>query len=354
MTLKKLSRSSTGEKGFLESRLPLVFFCFCILVCATFPARQLDSAQRKSEAPETPKAVQKGEARDDRDHSKGYIECTGKVRPQQSFSLRLRPGERVVRYLVKEGDRVNKGDQLVQLTSDAIAGELEALHKKEAEIEEYKDQIELLDLKIRMTQESVGTLKERIAEERKIMNEVPGYLLEGKVREWVSEMRQKEDSLVILRKELTLLEKRVARAEALKGTRIARRAVITAQAGNLLVTAPFSGLVKRTNKYFQNAAPGDLVLELWDTRGLQVEALVWQHQLPYVTTGSRVKILPDYFKDAFVWGTIRFIGHPDTMVKEEGFPVFPVIIDVNANNLGLTAGMAVTVRISYSRESQGK
>jgi hypothetical protein len=73
-----------------------------------------------------------------------------------------------------------------------------------------------------------------------------------------------------------------------------------------------------------------------------------------VTTGSRVKILPNYFKDTFVWGTIRFIGHPDTMVKEEGFPVFPVIIDVNANNLGLTAGMAVTVRISYSRESQGK
>jgi multidrug efflux pump subunit AcrA (membrane-fusion protein) len=337
-----------------DRRFSLVSLLLMVVIWSGFSASPSAPAEKTSGTIGARAETPNTEASANRGPSKGYIECSGKVHPHRYFLLRLRPGERIVGYMVQEGQKVEKGTPLVQLSNDNLSGEIEALQEKEIEIEESRDQAELLRLKIGITEESLQRLKARIDAERKIMNEIPGYLIEGKAKEWTSEVAQKEDTLVIMRKELSLLEKRIRRTELLKNKRITRMAALNKDLGNLLVRAPFSGQVKKTMTAFQYAAPGDLVLELWDTSVLEVEAFVWQHQLRYITIGGKVKILPDYFKETFVWGTIRSIGHPKSSMKEEGFPTFPVTIDVSENKVGLIAGMAVTVRVIQSKDAREK
>jgi multidrug efflux pump subunit AcrA (membrane-fusion protein) len=286
----------------------------------------------------------------EKDSYKGYIECSGKIQPQHTFSPRLRPGERIVRYMVQKGNKVKKGAPLVKLANDNLLGERELLLTKEGEIEEYKDQIGLLKLKIELANKSIESLKRQITEESKIKSEIPEYLIEGKLREWIDEVKRKEDSLEIMQRELSIYEKRIDILLPLAKARSDRLADINAQLENLLIRAPFAGQVQQINPYFQNLGPGELILEVWDNHSLQVEATVWQHQLPHVAPGNRVKIFPDFFRNSFFWGKVRSVGSSGLPAKEDGFTVFPVIVDIDQSSVGLVPGMAVTVRITGSKD----
>jgi multidrug resistance efflux pump len=278
----------------------------------------------------------------------GIVALPGRVVPAQRFALSLAAGERVVKLLAEEGDRVEKGEPLAQLANDSLTSIALSLQAKEEGLATEQEKLEVLRLDVTAARASLDRLEQRLREEEALRAELPDYPFEAAVRDARDQQQKLRSELAVMEKRLELAQARVSRV---KGQLAAVRSFAgdaEPQLSRLLVRAPFAGEVVHVRPDPERASTGMLVLELWDTSALRVEARVWQHQLRHVRVGDHVRVLPEFFQNESFQGVISEVGVMSEAAGEGDFPTFPVVVDLPAQSK-LQVGIAVTVQVPQQR-----
>jgi multidrug resistance efflux pump len=255
---------------------------------------------------------------------------------------------------IEVGQRVKANDLVVRLANDALLDRLVTLEEKALTLQKAEDRMTLLSMKIDMHRRGIQRLERQIKQERQIGQEMPYYLIEGKLKDWLVLVEQKSDELAVLEAEARLLQARQPDRNRILAHLSDRTATLTEAVEALDIRAPFNGVVTQAAAGDQRAKAPDQVLEICNEDSLVVEASAWQHQIAYIRPGVAVQVFPNLFEaGAPLSGTVRSIGAAKVGSGNDRFPVFPVLIDLDQAPTDLLAGMSVSVVILLQEASRG-
>ncbi|MBI5854860.1 MAG: efflux RND transporter periplasmic adaptor subunit [Nitrospirae bacterium] len=209
------------------------------------------------------------------------VEVTGQVTAIYQATLSSRIQGTIDRLLVREGDRVSKGQTLIQLDSRDVQAELA---RASAEVENARAQL--------------NRMKALFTEDAVSKQEVENATRAFKVAE-------------------------------------ANRKAVLAQLSYTVVKAPFDGIItEKKVEAGELASPGQPLLQMEDPRQLRLEATVAEGDLKSVSLGDKIPILIDALGAQVLRGTVSQIlpaGDPQTHT-------FTVKVDVPMTP-GLKSGM---------------
>jgi HlyD family secretion protein len=283
---------------------------------------------------------------------RSVISTNGKVEPLQSFEAHAPVGTTVKKLLVKEGDRVKKGQLLAQLDSaDANSQAARALAQVRA------SQADLSAQQSGGNQEEVLTLQAQLVKSRNERDTAQRNLealkrLEQQGAASPGEVKQAEDQLAAADADLKLSQQKqkqrysqpeIDRVEAQK----AEAQSAYAAAGNILsqlnIRAPFDGVVYSLPVH-QGAYvnPGDLVLQEADLSKVLVRAYVDEPDVGRLERGQKIDLTWDAMPGRIWQGSVssipstvkllgtRNVGETTCVVDNQDLKLLPNI------NVGVT------------------
>ena len=283
---------------------------------------------------------------------RSVISTNGKVEPLQSFEAHAPVGTTVKRLLVKEGDRVKRGQLLAQLDdADASSQAARALAQVRA------SQAEVSAQQSGGNREEVLTLEAQMVKSRNERNTAQRNLealkrLQQQGAASPGEVKQAEDQLAGTEADLKLVQQKqqerysqpeIARVEA--QTAEARSAYAAAE--NILrqlnIRAPFDGVVYSLPVHQGGYVnPGDMVLQEADLSKVLVRAFVDEPDVGRLARGQKIDLTWDAMPGRTWQGSVttipstvkllgtRNVGETTCIVDNQDFKLLPNI------NVGVT------------------
>ena len=234
---------------------------------------------------------------------RSVISTNGKVEPVQSFEAHAPVGTTVKRLLVKEGDRVKKGQLLAQLDdADASSQAARALAMVRAA------QADASALRSGGNQEEVLTLSSQLVKAENARDTAQRNLealkrLQQQGAASPGEVKQAEDQFAAAEADLKLIQQKqkdrysqpeIARVDAQKSEAQSAYAAAENILRQLNIRAPFDGVVYSLPVH-QGAYvnPGDLVLQEADLSKVLVRAYVDEPDVGRLTPGQKIDLTWD-------------------------------------------------------------
>ena len=231
------------------------------------------------------------------------VSTNGKVEPLQSFEAHAPVGTTVKKLLVKEGDRVKKGQLLAQLddaeASSQAARALAQVRASQAEtsaVQSGGNREEVLTLESQLVKARTGrdTAQRNIEALRRLQQN--GAASPG-------EVKQAEDQLAAAEADLKLVEQKqkdrysppeIARVEAQKTEAQSAYAAAENILQQLNIRAPFDGVVYSLPVHQGSyVSPGDLVLQEADLSKVLVRAYVDEPDVGRLAPGQKIELTWD-------------------------------------------------------------
>jgi HlyD family secretion protein len=242
------------------------------------------------------------------------VSATGSVEPVTQVKVSAEIPGRIVQLNVKEGDRVEKGQFLVELDSQTY---LAALESATSSLRSARGQREKADADLRRVRELV--VKGMASQADLDAAQAAAELYAGQLDQAVAE------------------EKRVR--ENLAKTRIA---------------SPMSGTVSRLNKELGELTLGsqfqeDVILVVADLSAMQVRAEVDENDIVGVKLGDSAKVEIDAYPDTSFHGVVAEVSQSATaksMQAEQQGKNFDVKVAITDTVRGIRPGMSSTVDIA--------
>jgi HlyD family secretion protein len=283
---------------------------------------------------------------------RSVVSTNGKVEPLQSFEAHAPIATTVKKLLVKEGDRVKKGQLLVQMNdAEARSAAAQALAKIRA------SQADLSAVQSGGTQEEVLTLESQLSKARTARDTAQRNLealqrLEKDGAASIGEVKAAEDQLQRANADVTLLQQKqkdrysrpeVAKVEAEKSEAQAAYDAAEDTLKQLNIRAPFDGIVYSL-PVLQGAYvnPGDLILQEADLSKVRVRAFVDEPDLGRLSPGDPIEVTWDALPGRIWPGTVgaiptvikrhetRNVGETTCIVDNHDFKLLPNV------NVGVT------------------
>lgn len=283
---------------------------------------------------------------------RSIISTNGKVEPLLNFEAHAPVGTTVKKMFVKEGDRVQKGQLLVELNdaeaSSQAAQALARVRGSEADISALDnggnhEEVLTLDAELVKARTECDTAQRSLDALRKLQEQnaaSPG------------EIKNAEDRLKRANAELDLLQQKqknrysqpeIARVEAQKADAQAAYAAAEDVLNQLNVRAPFDGTIYslpvRQGAYLN---PGDLVLQEADLSKVRVRAFVDEPDVGRLAPGDKIAVTWDALPERTWDGTVtvtpaviklhgtRNVGETTCIVDNRDFKLLPNV------NVGVT------------------
>jgi HlyD family secretion protein len=231
------------------------------------------------------------------------VSTNGKVEPLQSFEAHAPVGTTVKKLLVKEGDRVKKGQLLAQLddaeASSHAARALAQVRASQAEtsaVQSGGNREEVLTLESQLVKAHAGrdTAQRNLEALRRLQQN--GAASPG-------EVKQAEDQLASAEADLKLVEQKqkdrysppeIARVEAQKTEAQSAYAAAENILQQLNIRAPFDGVVYSLPVHQGSyVSPGDLVLQEADLSKVLVRAYVDEPDVGRLSPGQKIELTWD-------------------------------------------------------------
>jgi HlyD family secretion protein len=291
-------------------------------------------------------------ARVSRSAIRSVVSTNGKVEPVQNFEAHAPVGTTVKKVYVKEGDRVKKGQLLVEL--DAASARSQAA---QAFAQVRTSEADINALERGGTQEEVLTLQAQLVKARgeyqasqRNLDALKRLQLSGAASP--GEVQTAQNQLDAAAAELKLLETKqkdrysrpeVTRVEAQRSE--AQSAYSAAQdvLNQLVIRAPFAGIVYSLPvKQHSWVNPGDLVMQEADLSKVQVRAYVDEPDVARLSPGEKIEVTWDAMPGRIWGGTVttvpasvklhgtRNVGETTCIVANQDFKLLPNI------NVGVT------------------
>jgi HlyD family secretion protein len=283
---------------------------------------------------------------------RSVISTNGKVEPIANFEAHAPAGTTVKRVLIKEGDRVKKGQLLVQLDDAAARSDaakaLAQVRSAQAEssaVESGGNREEVLTLQAQM----VKAQADRDAAQR---NFEALQRLQQNGAASPGEVKAAQDQLATAEANLKLLQQKkgdrysrpeISRVEAQQSEAQSAYSAAENVLAQLNIRAPFDGIVYslpvRPGAYVN---PGDLILQLADLSKVVVRAFVDEPDIGRLSPGQRIEVTWDALPGREWQGSIasvpasvklrgtRNVGETTCLVENKDFRLLPNI------NVGVT------------------
>jgi len=291
-------------------------------------------------------------ARVSRSAIRSVVSTNGKVEPVQNFEAHAPVGTTVKKVYVKEGDRVKKGQLLVEL--DAASARSQAA---QAFAQVRTSEADINALERGGTQEEVLTLQAQLVKARgdyqaSLRNLDALKRLQQSGAASPGEVQTSQNQLDAAAAELKLLEtKQKDRYSRPEVTRVqaqqseAQSAYSAAQdvLNQLVIRAPFAGIVYSLPvKQHSWVSPGDLVLQEADLSKVLVRAYVDEPDVARLAPREKIEVTWDAMPGRIWTGTVtavpasvklhgtRNVGETTCIVANQDFKLLPNI------NVGVT------------------
>lgn len=256
-----------------------------------------------------------------------------RVRPSTEVKLSADNMGRVVRIGVKEGERVQRGQFLLQL--DPVQYEAQ-VNRARAELEQARAALEQYEAQLRQGREDLERFR-RLSEKNLISPEV------------MEQQRTQVDVLVAQRKAAA---RNVTRAEAMLESAADALARTT-------FLSPMDGTVSKVNVEEGEMAvvgtmnnPGTVLLQIAAMDTMEAEAEVDETEVVDVRVGAPATVELDAFPDSSLRAIVTEVSSSAT-IKNRGTPqevtVFPVVVLLTESVPGVRPGMTGTARIETGR-----
>jgi HlyD family secretion protein len=295
----------------------------------------------------------------ERSSIRSLISTNGKVEPIQNFEAHSPVPTTVKRLLVKEGDRVRKGQLLLQLDDSDLRSQAARAqaHMKAAQADQA-------DLTGGGTREEVLTLDSQLIKARTARNNAQRNLdalhrLQQQGAASAGEVQQAEEALQRAQADATLLEQKqkdryskpeVAKVEAQGAEAQAAYEAAEDALGKSSIHAPFDGIVYtlpvKQGAYVQT---GDLLLQVGDLSKMLVRSFVDEPEIGRLNTGQKIEVTWDALPGRIWNGTVSTI--PSTVKLRGARNVGEVTSTVDNHDLRLLPNVNVGVTVITAEHS---
>jgi HlyD family secretion protein len=283
---------------------------------------------------------------------RSVVSTNGKVEPLQNFEAHAPIGTTIKKILVREGDRVKKGQLLVQL-NDAEARSQAARAKAQV----LGSDANISDLRSGGNREEILTLESQILKARTDSETAQRNLdalrrLQQQNAASPGEIKNAEDQLKRSNADLNLLlqkqknrysQPEIARVEAQKSEAQAALTAAEDVLHQLNIRAPFDGVVYSLPALLgAYLNPGDLILQEADLSKVRVRAFVDEPDVGRLAPGDRIEVTWDAMPERTWEGTVsvipaviklhgtRNVGETTCVVDNRDFKLLPNV------NVGVT------------------
>jgi HlyD family secretion protein len=290
---------------------------------------------------------------------RSLISTNGKVEPIHNFEAHAPLGTTVKRILVKEGDRVRKGQLLLQLDDADLRS-----HAARAQAQMKAAQADEADLGLGGTREEMLTLDAQLTKAHADRDTAQRNFdalkrLEQQGAASPGEVKQAEDTLQRADADVSLLEakkkNRYSQPEAAKvqaqGTE-AQAAYAAAEdaLSKSSVRAPFDGVVYslpvKQGAFVQN---GDLLVQEGDLSRMLVRTFVDEPEIGRLAVGQKIEVTWDAIPDRIWTGDVTTV--PSTVKLRGSRNVGEVTCTVDNTDLRLLPNVNVGVTIITAEHS---
>src|SRR5882672_1031004 len=241
------------------------------------------------------------------------VSASGKVQPKRLVKISAETSGRVVDLAVNEGDRIKKGQFLLQIDPKSLRTRVEgnsaSLRTAELSLEQMRQSIETARVQLQQAQQNLDRQRNLWAQQLttrealdKAENDVKSA--ESAVQEREKQMRPQESRIV---QERATLES--ARYDLSK----------------VRIESTIDGIVTRRNVQEGETAvigtmnnAGTVLLELADMSVIQAEVEVDETNIPHVELGQRAKITIDAIPDRSFKGHVAEIGNSPIQAAGSG------------------------------------
>ncbi len=283
---------------------------------------------------------------------RSVISTNGKVEPIQSFEAHAPVGTTVKKLLVKEGDRVKKGQLLAQLDdADArsqAARALALVRGAQADVSAMekggnREEVLTLDAQLVKSRNERDTAQRNLEALKRLQQQ--GAASPGEVKQAEDQLAGAEADLKLVQQKQTerYSQPEIARVDAQKAEAQSAYAAAENILSQLNIRAPFDGIVYSLPVH-QGAYvnPGDLVLQEADLSKVLVRAYVDEPDVGRLARGQRIDLTWDAVPGRTWQGSVstipstvkllgtRNVGETTCVVDNQDFKLLPNI------NVGVT------------------
>src|SRR5262245_11954973 len=243
------------------------------------------------------------------------VSASGKVQPQRLVKISAETAGRVVDLAVNEGDRIKKGQFLLQIDpkslSTRVASGNASLAVAEQSLEQMRQAIETAKVQLQQAQQTLARQRNLWAQQLTTREALEKA--ENDVKSAESAVQERE-------KLIRPQESRIAQERA--GLENARYDL-----SKVRIESPIDGIVTRRNVQEGETAvigtmnnAGTVLLELADMAVIQAEVEVDETNVPHVEIGQSAKITIDAIPDKSFKGHVTEIGNSPIQVQGAAAP----------------------------------
>ena len=311
------------------------------------------------------------------------VVATGKLDPIGNVkNVRIPPGGVVEAILVKNGQRVSKGEALIRLDQESSSEKLKSLSKsveeKSTQIGQKQQQLQLKKLERERTgelnREQLATTRANLQLQQEILNRLASLASEGGVKD--IEFLQQRNKVQELKGELTKreldgrrqinqIDQQIEQLNAeLAGLR-SERAQLNANLTEVRVTnknetlrAPVDGIIfdlKLNNPGFiSQAMSSEVMLKVVPFNTLEADVMIPSNKIGFVREGQPADISIDSFPASdfgVLEGTVESVGSdalpPDPQQMRQEY-TYPAVITLKSQQLKLKSGKKLPLQVGMS------
>ena len=311
------------------------------------------------------------------------VVATGKLEPVGNVKdVRIPPGGVVEAILVKNGQRVSKGEALIRLDQESSAEQLKSLtngvNEKTTQISQKQQQLLLKKLErertLDLNREQLASTRINLGLEQEILNRLAGLAKDGavpdiqylqqrnKVQELKGELTKRE---IDGRRQINQVDQQIEQLNAeLAGLR-SERAQLNANLTEVRVTnknqtlrAPVDGIVfdvKINNPGFiSQSMSSEVMLKVVPFNTLEADVMIPSNKIGFVRAGQPADISIDSFPASdfgVLEGTVESVGsdalppNPQQMRQEY---TYPAVIKLDSQQLKLKSGKQLPLQVGMS------
>lgn len=254
------------------------------------------------------------------------VSASGKIQPKRLVNISADTPGRVVDLAVNEGNRVAKGQFLLQIDPRSLRTRVDSgtasLQAAEASLEQMRQSVQTVRVHLEQAQKTLA--RQQDLWEKQLNTRESLEKAEHDVREAESSLRERE-------KQVNAQAARLAQERA--GLESARYDL-----SKVRIESPIDGIVTRRNIQEGETAvtgtmnnPGTVLLTLADMSVIQAEVEVDETNIPSVQLGQLAKITIDAIPDKFFGGHVSEIGNSP--------------IQATSNNSGTAGAQATNFKV---------
>src|SRR5947207_4870468 len=232
------------------------------------------------------------------------VSASGKVQPKRLVKISAETSGRVVDLAVNEGDRIKKGQFLLQIDPKSLRSRVESgsasLRAAEQSLDQMRQSIETARVQLQQAQQNLSRQRNLWAQQlttREALDKAE------------NDLKTAQSALSEREKQMKPQESRIAQERAtLESARY--------DLSKVRIESPIDGIVTRRNIQEGETAiigtmnnPGTVLLTLADMSIIQAEVEVDETNIPHVQLGQRAKVTIDALPDRSFKGHVTEIGN---------------------------------------------